>query len=90
MLFKLSSACTILEKAKGQKHKVFEPSFDAKAIYSFDFLYQKLNYIHCNPVMGKWQLSKEYTDYKHSSAAFYVDGKQNDLLDIADYRDYWN
>jgi REP element-mobilizing transposase RayT len=85
----LASACSEKEKAKGQKHKVFEPSFDAKAVYSFDFLHQKLDYIHRNPVSGKWNLSKEFTDYPHSSASFYVDEKLHEVMPVTDYRDYW-
>ncbi len=42
---------------KGQLHKVFEDSFDAKPLYHRQFLLQKLNYIHLNPVRGKWQIS---------------------------------
>ena len=32
---------------------------------------QKFNYIHHNPVSGKWNLVSDYTDYEHSSASFY-------------------
>ena len=63
---------TVREKKKGQIHKVFEESFDAKGISSEKFLFQKLNYIHRNPVSGKWKLVKDYTEYEHSSASFSV------------------
>ncbi len=89
LLDKLSAGCSEKEKAKGQKHKVFEPSFDAKEIYSVGFLNQKIDYIHNNPVQGKWNLAKEYTDYPHSSAAFYIDGVLNESVEITDYRIYW-
>jgi hypothetical protein len=57
---------------------VFEESVDAKGINSEKFLLQKLNYIHCNPVSGKWSLVKEYTTYEHSSASFYeLETKKN-------------
>ncbi len=59
------------EKKKGQRHKVFKDSFDAKGIATEKFLLQKLNYIHRNPVSGKWNLVVDYTDYEHSSAPFY-------------------
>lgn len=32
---------------------------------------QKLDYIHNNPVQGKWMLSKEPSDYPFSSASYY-------------------
>jgi REP element-mobilizing transposase RayT len=67
----LSASVTKREINKGQKHKVFTSSFDAKSIYSDKFLFQKLNYIHANPVTGKWALAKDYVSYDHSSAAFY-------------------
>jgi putative transposase len=41
LLNTLASACTEKEKVKGQLHKVFEPSFDAKPVYTFDFFYGK-------------------------------------------------
>ncbi|OOQ59654.1 hypothetical protein BC343_05685 [Mucilaginibacter pedocola] len=89
LLSKLSAACSELERAKGQIHKVFESSFDAKPIFTLPFLHQKLDYIHHNPVSGKWRLCEEYTDYAHSSAAFYIDGKVHEQIAIADYREYW-
>jgi REP element-mobilizing transposase RayT len=89
ILDQLSAACTEKEKIKGQKHKVFEPSFDAKPIYSTAFLYQKIDYIHHNPVSGKWSLCNDFTKYPHSSAAFYHSAKPHELVIITDYRDFW-
>ena len=62
------------ERKKGQIHKIFEESFDAKECYSTAFVYQKLEYIHKNPVNKKWQLVKDFSDYTYSSAAFYEKG----------------
>lgn len=89
VLNQLSSACTALEISKGQLHKAFEPSFDAKPVYTREFLFQKLDYIHHNPVTGKWSLCEDYSDYPHSSAAYYINGMENSLIAIADYQDYW-
>jgi REP element-mobilizing transposase RayT len=89
LLNTLAMACSEKEIAKGQKHKAFEPSFDAKPVYSKNFLYQKLDYIHHNPVSGKWNLCDDFTDYTHSSASFYELGVVNELANISDYRDYW-
>jgi REP element-mobilizing transposase RayT len=71
MLEKLSNLLTEREKKKGQLHKVFKDSFDAKAIITQRFLLQKINYIHNNPVSGKWMLAKDFVEYEHSSASFY-------------------
>ncbi len=59
------------EKKKGQLHKVFKDSFDAKPIYTRQFLLQKIQYIHLNPVRGKWKLVNDWREYEHSSASFY-------------------
>ena len=45
--------------------------FDCKPCYTKKFVEQKMDYIHRNPCSGKWNLADEFTDYKHSSRAFY-------------------
>ncbi|QJD96283.1 hypothetical protein HH214_10620 [Mucilaginibacter robiniae] len=87
ILAQLAQSCTVKEKAKSQLNKAFEPSFDAKPIYTYAFLQQKLDYIHHNPVSGKWNLCTSYTNYPHSSAAWYMDGKPHEQLMITDYRE---
>ena len=87
MLKRLEEGCSLKERAKGQLHKVFEPSFDAKPIYTDAFLHQKLDYIHHNPVSGKWNLSVDFTRYVHSSAAFYEKGEAHSEVSIVDWRD---
>jgi putative transposase len=71
LLQQLADAVSPKERIKGQQHKVFKESFDAKAIDSEAFLMQKLNYIHLNPVRGNYQLVKDWRVYEHSSASFY-------------------
>ena len=71
VLRELSSNLTQREINKGQKHKIFKDFFDAKPIYADKFLFQKLDYIHCNQVKGKWTLAKDNLSYEHSSASFY-------------------
>jgi REP element-mobilizing transposase RayT len=70
VLEKLSAGLTAREIKKGHKHRVFEESLDAKAIYSEKFLMQKLSYIHQNPVSGKWNLASRNIEYNHSTASF--------------------
>ena len=67
----LETAVTDKEKKKGQLHKVFEESFDAKSIDNRKFLLQKFNYIHLNPVRSNYKLVNDWRDYEHSSASFY-------------------
>jgi REP element-mobilizing transposase RayT len=61
---------------RGKLHEVFEPSFDWKECRSNRFINQKLDYIHDNPCRGKWNLSDSPVEYEHSSAKFYLLGKQ--------------
>ncbi|CAN5137811.1 hypothetical protein BH11BAC5_BH11BAC5_09860 [soil metagenome] len=71
LLSRLEKLVTERERKKGQLHKVFKDSFDGKAIITHAFLIQKINYIHNNPVSGKWMLAKDFVEYEHSSASFY-------------------
>jgi len=50
------------------------PRTGAKEIYSRSVAEQKLNYMHFNPVSGKWLLAKDDLDYHYSSARFYENG----------------
>ena len=74
------------EKKKGQRHKVFEESFDAKECRNREFIKQKLDYIHKNPVSKKWQLVTDFTEYPYSSASFYENGinRYNKLLHVSE------
>ena len=71
LIGELQAAVSDKEKSKGQQRRVFEPSFDAKPIFSDTFMKQKMDYIHHNPVREKWNLVNDFTDYEHSSASFY-------------------
>lgn len=55
-----------------QKHKVWEDGYNAKNIFSPDFLRQKVEYIHNNPIQPHWELSEQPEDYMWSSARFYL------------------
>ncbi|HVD96583.1 MAG TPA: hypothetical protein VNB90_00170 [Cytophagaceae bacterium] len=86
LLSTLQEAVSIKERKKGKIHQVFQPSFDAKPCDSEWFIEQKLNYIHRNPVSGKWSLVDDYTDYVHSSAGYYECNRPA-LIDIMHYKD---
>ena len=72
LLIKLQFAVSDYEKRKGLIQKVFEDSFDGKECYTYDFIKQKLHYMHFNPV--KKGLCNFPSDYIHSSAKFYETG----------------
>ena len=65
------------ERRKGKIHQVFRLSFDGRECYSEPMLEQKMDYIHHNPVSGKWMLAEDFALYPHSSAGFYELGMPN-------------
>lgn len=72
----LSSGVQIKEKTKGKKHQVFRLSFDAKVV-DISGIDRVLDYVHQNPVSGKWTLSEDFVDYPYSSVAFYEKGEKS-------------
>lgn len=91
LLSTLSNAVTNSERKRGKLHEVFQPSFDIKRCDSIKFLYQKLEYIHNNPIVKKWELAKKRSEYKHSSAKFYDTDEQSMYLvrDLNEYIEKW-
>lgn len=85
----LQNSVTIKDSNKGQIHNVFETSSDIKRIFTEKFIRQKLNYMHKNPVSGKWRLVENYLDYTHSSARFYDLGKEG-IYKVTHYNDAMN
>ncbi len=82
----LEKEVTPSDKKRGKKHQVFKSSFDGKIILTLDFLLQKLNYVHSNPVSKKWQLVSCFTDYVDSSARYY-EGLDFEITVITHYKD---
>ncbi|MCB9033687.1 MAG: hypothetical protein H6553_07610 [Chitinophagales bacterium] len=70
----LQKAVKSTDKKRGKLHEVFEESFDWKECESDNFIQQKLDYIHNNPCTEKYNLCKDPSSYKHSSAKFYING----------------
>jgi putative transposase len=67
--------------AKDRKYQFWERNPLTSRLPSEELIVQKINYIHANPVRGKWNLCKEFYDYKYSSAGFYYrDDKTWDFL----------
>ena len=63
------------ERKKGKKHQVFRLSFDGKEVVGDNEICKVLDYIHHNPVSGKWNLAGDYLKYEYSSARFYEFGE---------------
>jgi REP element-mobilizing transposase RayT len=71
-----SKACDHLKR--DQQYKVWQSGYHAELVQSNKFIYQKLNYIHNNPVVDKIVQNPE--DYLFSSARNYAD--KDSLVDV--------
>ncbi len=69
LLEMFSKACEHL--ARKQMYKVWQDGYHAEVIETPKFMYQKLNYIHNNPVIDK--IVERAEDYLFSSARNYAD-----------------
>ena len=68
------------------EHSIWQ-DIQAKNIYSMDFLQQKLEYIHQNPVAKEWKLVKNRADYLYSSAGYYDYGRKP-IIEITDINEW--
>jgi len=82
MLEKFEKACEHLKK--NQKYKVWQNGNQAKEIFSSAFFYEKLEYIHNNPVKKMMVINPE--DYLFSSARNYANLENVLEVEIADYK----
>jgi REP element-mobilizing transposase RayT len=60
--------------AANKKHEIWQRDSLSVEIYTREVAKQKLEYIHFNPINGKWNLAKDDLDYHYSSARFYETG----------------
>jgi REP element-mobilizing transposase RayT len=68
------------------EHSIWQ-DIQAKNVYSPHFLWQKLEYIHSNPVAKEWQLASDRAEYPYSSAGFYDFGRKP-IIEITDVREW--
>lgn len=61
----------LLVEKQDRKYQIWKRNPLAIELYSRKVLEQKLDYIHNNPVQGKWMLAESPFDYKYSSATYY-------------------
>ena len=60
---------------KDRKYQIWQRNALSVDLLSRKTVEQKLDYIHSNPVKGKWMLANDFVDYHYSSAAFYEEEK---------------
>ena len=63
-----------LVEKMNKEHEIWQRDPLAIEIVSSEMARQKMNYIHYNPVGGKWHLSDDDVSYYYSSARFYETG----------------
>ncbi len=63
-----------LVNKSNKKHEIWQRDALGIEIITREVAIQKLNYVHFNPVSGKWNLAKDDISYHYSSARFYVTG----------------
>jgi REP element-mobilizing transposase RayT len=68
----LSFLASAVTQPGKQRHKVWEDGYNAKDVFSPEFLRQKMTYIHNNPCQAHWNLVEHPEDYIWSSARFYL------------------
>lgn len=64
-------------EASNKNYEFWKRDSLAIELYSPDVAFQKLDYIHNNPITERWQLANEPSDYLYSSASFYELGSCN-------------
>jgi putative transposase len=64
-----------VQRPDKQRYQVWDKDYDAKDAFSADFLRQKMEYTHNNPIQPHWQLVDRAEDYVWSSARFYLLGE---------------
>ena len=89
LLVRLSEDVSGHERCKGKKHQVFRLSFDAKECKGKEEIERVLDYMHRNPVSGKWNLVSDFVEYPYSSARFYEMEEPGDVM-ISDYRSVYS
>jgi putative transposase len=60
--------------ASNKQYNFWQRDSLAVKLFTREVAYQKLQYIHQNPVAKKWNLAPDFVQYKYSSAAFYEYG----------------
>lgn len=70
-----------------RKYRIWENPLD-KNIFTEEVLWQKMEYIHNNPIQERWRLVEDRADYPYSSACFYDRGVKP-IIEIDDVRDYY-
>jgi REP-associated tyrosine transposase len=75
-----------VKPGQDKAHAVWQAEYQAKNVYSPEFLRQKLDYLHNNPLQPHWALASLPEQYVWSSARFYLTGGRA-LIPLSDARE---
>ena len=76
-------------EANNKSHEFWQRDSLAVPLYTKTMAYQKLDYLHQNPLAEHWSLAKDPCEYKYSTARFYEQGI-NDFGFTKDLREeFW-
>jgi putative transposase len=68
----LDFLASVVTRPEKQRYRVWEDGYDARDVFSPEFLRQKMTYMHNNPCQLHWNLVGCPEDYIWSSARFYL------------------
>jgi len=83
----LRTLASKVDHPEKQHHKIWANDYNAKDVFSIDFLQQKMDYVHNNPCQPRWKLSETAEEYIWSSARFYLT-EEPCIIPIDDVREY--
>jgi putative transposase len=68
-----------------KRHQVWH-QIQAKNVFTAEFLREKVEYIHNNPMAKQWQLAASRSGYPYSSACYYDEGRVP-IVEVDDVRE---
>ncbi len=74
---------------KDRKYQLWKRNSLSIEMFSREVMEQKLDYIHNNPVQGKWMLADEPLSYKYSSIRYYEEGNKLEYPFLSHYMSYY-
>ena len=74
---------------KDREYQIWQRNSLSVEMFSKEVIEQKLDYIHNNPVQGKWLLSQSPLGYKYSSVRFYEERNEEEYQFLSHYMEYF-
>ncbi|WP_379087712.1 transposase [Pedobacter sp. UC225_65] len=71
-----SSLLNYMVDAENKDYEFWQRDSLAIKLYNSNIAYQKMDYLHNNPLQEHWQLAETPADYLYSSASFYENGNK--------------